>query len=497
MRRFWGKRSRYEKALLVIFLLSIPFIRARIQWDGVGYYAYLRSPLVDHNFQFANDWHDPAQDMFLKCRVCPEEVKQYWNHPANQLLIIYLDRHFYANPITKTGHLPNFYTVGPAILWSPFVVPTHFGVLVANRLGFEVAADGHSKPYLVALSFATALYGFLGLWFSFELARKYVEERWAFWATVGLWFASSVPVYMYLNPSWSHAHSLFTVALFLWYWDRTRGARTAKQWAVLGLFAGLMMDVYLANFIFLLAPAADCFTAYFGEQADWREARRHFGRHVLFSACVILAFLPMLITRQIVFGNPFVLGMYAQVPWHWKSAAFLPVLFSSGHGIFVWTPILLVALLGLLPLWRKKAALAGIALLMSLAFYALISVYPWWYGTLSFGNRFFVSLTPIFVLGLAAGFAWFGGLWSDGASGVRRLVPLLVLLVVWNFGLIYQWSTHMVPTPGEVYWSEVVYNQFRVVPGRVLHDVATKSPLRVFFSNSKVQASEAPRGDLL
>jgi hypothetical protein len=258
-----------------------------------------------------------------------------------------------------------------------------------------------------------------------------------------------------------------------------------------------MMDVYLANFIFLLAPAADCFTAYFGKQADWREAGAHLRRHLLFSAGVVAAFLPMLITRQIVFGNPFVLGMYAQVPWNWSSAAFLPVLFSSGHGIFVWTPVLLVALLGLLPLWRKQAALAGIALLMSLAFYALISVYPWWYGTLSFGNRFFVSLTPVFVLGLAAGFAWFSGLWSDAVSGVRRLVPATVLLIAWNFGLIYQWSTHMVPTPGEVFWSEVVYNQFRVVPGRALHDVATKSPLRVFFPSAKVQASEAPRGDLL
>jgi len=497
MLRFWGMRSRYEKALVVLFLLSLPFLRARIQWDGVGYYAYLRSPLVDHNFQFASDWHDPAQDMFLKCRVCPEEVKQYWNHPANQLLIIYLNKHFYANPITKTGHLPNFYTVGPAILWSPFVAPTHLGVLAANRLGFPVAADGHSKPYLVALALGTVVYGFLGLWFSFQLAKKYVDERWAFWATVGLWFASSVPVYMYLNPSWSHAHSLFTVALFLWYWERTRTARTAKQWAILGLLAGLMMDVYLANFIFLLAPAADCIAEYWGSRTNWREAASYFKRHVVFSVGVIVAFLPMLISRQIVFGNPFVLGMYAKVPWNWKSAAFLPVLFSRGHGIFLWTPILLLALLGLWALGRKDAGLAGILLAMSVAFYTLISVYPWWYGTLSFGNRFFVSLTPIFVLGLASGFAWFSGLWNDPRSSAWRLVPVTMLLIVWNFGLIYQWSTHMVPTPGEVYWGEVVYNQFRVVPGRALHDAATKTPLRVLFSGSKAQANESPRGDLL
>ena len=37
-----------------------------------------------------------------------------------------------------------------------------------------------------------------------------------------------LPVYMYFNPSWSHAHSAFIVALFVWYWDRTRTTRTFR-----------------------------------------------------------------------------------------------------------------------------------------------------------------------------------------------------------------------------------------------------------------------------
>ena len=59
---------------------------------------------------------------------------------------------------------------------------------------------------------------------------------------------------MYFNPSWSHAHSAFAVALFLWYWNRTRGARTIAQWILLGLLSGFIVDVYYPNGALLVIP---------------------------------------------------------------------------------------------------------------------------------------------------------------------------------------------------------------------------------------------------
>src|SRR6202042_3601150 len=101
-----------------------------------------------------------------------------------------------------------------------------------------------SQPYVLAMALGTSFFGFLGMLFSFLLAKRYVRGRWAFLATIGIWFASSLPIYMYFNPAWSHAHSAFTVALFLWYWERTREGRNWTQWATLGTISGLMMDVY-------------------------------------------------------------------------------------------------------------------------------------------------------------------------------------------------------------------------------------------------------------
>ena len=51
------------------------------------------------------------------------------------------------------------------------------------------------------MAVATALYAFVGIYLSFLLAKQYVEGRWAFWATLGIWLGSSLPIYIYHGTS--------------------------------------------------------------------------------------------------------------------------------------------------------------------------------------------------------------------------------------------------------------------------------------------------------
>lgn len=456
IQRLWRSHSNYEKALFFVFLFSLPFLHALVNGDGFGYYAYIRSPLIDHNFSFASDFQNPQ-----------EELEK-----------IFLIDHFVDNPVTKTGHLPNFYAVGPALLWSPFLIVTHLTVLGLGHLGWQIAPDGHSWPYLAAMAGATALYGFAGLCFSFAIARQFVEERWAFWATIGVWFASSVPAYIYLLPAWSHTHSLFATSLFLWYWLRTRGPRTAGQWLTLGLLSGLMIDVNQLNGVFLVTVAYDALSAYTEIWSAGAARPKMFASvlrlHVFFAAGTLLALLPTFITRQIVFGNPFSVGPYTLRLWNWTSPAFAQVLFSKNHGMFVYTPILILALAGLFYLRRLNRTFGTVCLVITLVFYGLLSCFPWASSSVGFGNRFFVSLTPIFILGLASLFSCATQLWGDARAASFRLIPVTLLFIVWNLGLVYQWQTHLMPRYGDVDWQELVFNQFRVVPAQALHDLGER-----------------------
>src|ERR1017187_2560923 len=191
-----------EKLLFLLLLLSLPLVNPWVRGDGVGYYAYLRSALIDHDLRFENDYLEGNQSFVLsrmdaQGRLIPAEY-------------------------TRTGYVENHFSVGPAILWAPSVLAVHAAVRLVNHFGGHVPADRHSRPDMLALALTTAGYGFLSLLLAFRIARKYFAEQWAFLAPIGLWLASSLPVYMYFNPSWSHALSAFAVALFVWYWDRTQ-----------------------------------------------------------------------------------------------------------------------------------------------------------------------------------------------------------------------------------------------------------------------------------
>jgi len=437
--------------LLLFLLLSVPFLNPWVRGDGVGYYAFARAPLIQHNLDFTEDYRH-ANESFRGPRL------DEYGRPKS----------FFRTP---TGHLENHFSVGPAILWTPFLLLTHAGVLLARTLGSSVLADGFSVPYRIAMAFATAMYGFLSLLLAFRLARQYVEQRWALLATFSIWWASSLPVYMYFNPSWSHAHSAFAVALFVWYWHETRASRSLAQWFLLALIAGLMIDVYYANATVLVILAVEAIPQYLSVlRRDSRASVENptFSKllfsHLFFALMLLVSTLPIFLTRYIIYGNAFESGYIPLRNWLWSSPAFLSVLFSSDHGLLTWTPVLLFSILGLFLFWRRAPRIGSPLLAAFLAFYIFIACYPNWDGISSYGNRFFVSLSPLFVLGLAVSLERFATFFRSRRAALAAAVVPLALLVLWNGGLIFQWGTHLIPPRGPVSFSEVLHNQFFVVP---------------------------------
>ena len=444
------------RLIFILFVLTLPLVNPWVRGDGVGYYAYLRSVLIDHDLQFENDYL-LGNKSFVMSKVDAQG-------------------HILPRLYTKTGHVENHFSVGPAILWAPVMVVVHEVVLLADRFGARVPANGYSRPYLLAMAVTTACYGFLSLLLSFQIAQKYFEQRWTFFATLGIWMASSLPVYMYFNPSWSHAQSAFAVAFFLWYWDRTRLQRTIGQWALLGVLAGLMGNVYYPNAILLVFPGLEAidFLRAPGEMAPGeRKARwrRLAAGWAVFGAAILASLLPTFVTRQIIYGNPFESGYPGIMTWHWTSPVLFKVLFSSDHGMFSWTPVLILAVAGFPFLWKRDRLLGAGAILAFLTFYYFIASYPDWDGISSYGNRFFVSLTPVFVLGLTALLSAFSKWMTRPARAVAWACSVLALLAIWNFGLIFQWGTHMIPARGEFSWSTMVRNQFTGVPVRLANSL--------------------------
>jgi hypothetical protein len=130
-----------------------------------------------------------------------------------------------------------------------------------------------------------------------------------------------------------------------------------------------------------------------------------------------------------------------------------------------------LAILGLFFAPRGAKAVTRYLAVAAAAFYYVISSYPYWHGMASFGNRFFISLTPIFVFGLALLLQRFAQLFRSPRRAFAAAGALIFLLIAWNAGFIFQWGSHLIPARGPISFSEMAHNQFFVVPRHLTADL--------------------------
>lgn len=450
--------------LIALFLLSLPLLTPRIHsGDEMEYYAYLRSMWMDGDLDFYNEYKhfidlDPIERQGFKKG--------------------YLDN------IMPTGLRPNRGSIGPAILWTPFFALGHLTASLANLLGYRVALDGYSPPYVWAVSLASAIYGFVGLLLTYTLCRNYFSEASSILSVIVIWFASPLLFYMYITPPMSHASSVFASSLFLFIWYRTRHSRTVEMWTVLGLLAGLMTLVRWQDGLFMIIPAVESIMAY----GSWLKGNRALSRPPLSSLRPVPAPIKRLFAGILLFVvTAFAFSSLQLVTWQILHGSFHPsyslsndrfawtapylggILFSPYRGVFVFTPALLLATLGLYYLYKadRTVAIPLIAALASEVYF--LGSYSRW-NSHAFGLRTILNCTPIFILGLA-------GL----VERLRRRVPMGVLaavgalFIIWNAFLVIQWALNMIPRTLETIPTNdlsslrtIIYNQFFVVPPKLL-----------------------------
>ena len=418
-------------AAVVACLLVNPYVRG----DGNGYYAWLVSPVIDGDLNFTNQFRHAD--------------------PLFQTLIFSEDGTVRPQALTATGRVGNQWSVGPAVLWAPLFLLAHAGVKVAQVFGSEIVADGFSWPYVWLVSMGTALYGLAALWWSARIATQLGYGRRAGLAALGIGLASSLPVYQVFLPFHVHALAACTVAAYAAYWVRRQSMGQTRDWFWWGALAGMMVQVYHLNIV-LVIPAL----------WQWWRLLQHRGPRVAavsglaFTAAAVLIGIPHLVGKAIVYGRPWITGYQDQFLWSeprlWQTA------FSANHGWILWTPVVLLALVGWVTVWRDHPGTRAWLISMPV-FYVVVASYQNWHGQSSFGNRFFLSLTVWLVVGVAA-------LAHQTAHHRwrRHAVPVVLAgLIVWNLGFMFQWGTNIIPNRGPVSFRDVAINQVTVVPARL------------------------------
>lgn len=440
-----GPTRRQWILLVCLFLLSLPAVTTRIySSDEIQYFAYLRSMWFDRDLSFENEYQHFYDRGIAKSAGFHET---------------FLERQ------TDTGRRINFGTVGCAILWAPFYA---VGDVIARVTGAEV--DGYSKPYVAAVAYGSAVYGFLALVLALLAARRLGYQ--AFTAAVAIWLGTPLLFYMYVAPPFSHACSAFGVALFIYVWLRVRADWSVRGVAALGAAGALMAMVREQDAFFALGPALDFGLSALGASGPKASQSLMPKAKSLIAGAATFAvvFTPQAATYVVLNGH---LGPHSSVgrKMNWMAPHALQVLFSPEHGFFVWTPLALIAIAGLVALFippeggnymretgkpgpskvpvasavspnhlvvsafrRKRQAAVCLLLVVVLQIYVGGSVESWTVAG-AYGQRRFIALTAVMVIGLAA---LLHGLKNRAAQ--PALMTVVALAVYWNFALIAEFS---------------------------------------------------------
>jgi hypothetical protein len=401
--------TRQWLLLVCLFLLSLPAVTPRIySSDEIQYFAYLRSLWFDHDLSFENEYRDFYDRGIAKSDGFHETVLELKTDTNRRI---------------KCG------TIGCAILWSPFYLGGH---VVARATG--APADGFSKPYVAAVAYGSAVYGFLALVLAILCAERLGLN--GFLPALVVWLGTPLLFYMYVAPPFSHACSAFGVALFTYVWLRIRDDWSTRGLMALGAAGALMAMVREQDLFFVIGPAVDFLWSHAREARGARREARGAAVGVLAASITFAAvFTPQLATYLILNGH---LGPHSSVghKMNWMAPHACQVLFSPEHGFFVWTPLALIAVAGLFLLKRHVAVC--LLLMVALQIYVGGSVESWTVAG-AFGQRRFIALTAVLVIGCAA--LWHA-LHSTARVWPRRvLAAITVLVVYWNLALTAEFAT--------------------------------------------------------
>jgi hypothetical protein len=363
-----GKRSGAPTygyvAILLVLVPLLHFRGYRLRGDGLWYYSYAHSLAFDGDVDLANQYRSLGIDRL-----------------SGSLLV------------RETGRARFTYPVGAPLLWVPFVELGHAGVWLRNAYGLETAYDGFSDPYFHAVALANLLFGFSGMLVCDRLLRRWYPPWASFVAVTGVVAGSFLAWYLTYHAIYTHALTFLLVSVFLKTW--IDGPTTAADYAKLGAVLGLAGLVRWQNLVFGLLPAIDLVERLW--RREWRPVLRS---GAALGAATFALVLPQLVTWKLIYDR-FYLGVPLGSDYvRWNDPFLTETLFSSRHGLFSWSPILLFAALGLPAfVWkelRKGLPLLAVALVV---WYVDSTVADWWGGG-SFGGRRFDSVLPILALGL-------------------------------------------------------------------------------------------------
>lgn len=379
-----------------------------VDGDGSGYYAYLTAVFIYKSSDFS-----PVLEAEKK-RHSLDYMAHYF-HRCNDVYI-------------------NKFYMGTALLILPFFLLSMLFSWIAG-----MPMDGYNIIFQYGVALAGAAWLAVGLLATKRLLLLFdIPKSAVVVSLVSILLGTNLFHYAFLQPSHSHVYSFAIIALFLLYARLYFTRLKLNYFALTAIFYGLVLLIRPSNglVIFALpfvAGSKDLFVN------GWLYAAKKPKRIIHWILAVTLIVMLQVIYNFSLTGKLF-LWSYQNEGFNFGQPAIIQFLFSFRKGFFIYTPIMLLSMAGVIVLWRKNKWMAGsFVLFVLLLVYVLSSWWNWFYGD-SFGMRPLVDFYAMFALPFAMLISL--GLQKRLYSFV--LFPVLFVLVLLNLFQTWQYQVGMI-----------------------------------------------------
>jgi hypothetical protein len=359
----------------VLFLSSLKVKNPRVtSWDCFGYYLILPQTFI-HG--------DPGNRDLAKIDAF---AKKYDLTPTL----------YQVHPVDN-GNFISQYPIGMAVFYFPAFVTGH---LIAKSAGFE--ADGFSTPYQYSIIWFEFLYVLISFIFLRKILIYFFNELLAAALMLICFFGTNYFITVTSSMGMPHQYLFMLYVLLIYYTIQWTNRPLKKHAFYIGLILGLMTITRPTDALAFLIPLL------WGvrNRKDFRD-KLHFLFKTHYSHLLLLCFgglifvLPQLLYWKLYAGE-FLHYSYKnpREKFEFLHPNTFNFLFSFRKGWFIYTPIMLIAITGIIFAWRKKTAY-GLAFLLFtvISIYVLSSWTCWWYAT-SFSQRSMVQSYPIYLIAL-------------------------------------------------------------------------------------------------
>jgi hypothetical protein len=288
----------------------------------------------------------------------------------------------------------NKYFAGTSLLQLPFFLGAVIYTSAAN-----LPVDGYSPPFTISILIAGIFWMVIGSHYLRKVLFHFgVTLGEATFISTVMLFGSNLFYYAVVEPAMSHVYSFALITIFTNLMLNWRKSFQRKNILFGSIVLGIIIFVRPFNVIIIAA-----LPFLWGHPRQYRDPLLDLIRSPIFFISGLIAIgipiLQLLIYKMSV--DHFFLDSYPGETFNFLHPELFNFLFSYKKGLFVYLPILAIALFGWIFIYKtnKFKALSGIGFLL-LLIWTLSSWWNWYYGG-SFGSRVIVDFLIYFAIPLA------------------------------------------------------------------------------------------------